>query len=60
MNTGIGLRFDFEFFLFRLDWGMQIKNPEKPVGETLVIKDFARNKYFTKYSILNFGIGYPF
>jgi hypothetical protein len=39
---------------------MQIKNPEKPVGETLVIKDFARNKYFTKYSILNFGIGYPF
>ncbi len=59
-NTGIGARLDFEFFLFRLDWGMQIHNPEKPIGQTWVIKDFAKNNYFTKYSILNFGIGYPF
>jgi outer membrane protein assembly factor BamA len=59
-NTGIGMRFDFQFFLFRLDWGMQIHNPEKPIGQTWVIKEFAQNKYFTKYSILNFGIGYPF
>jgi hypothetical protein len=60
MNTGIGLRFDFQFFLFRLDWGMQMHNPEKPLKERWVITDFARNKYFTKYSIVNFGIGYPF
>lgn len=60
MNTGLGLRIDFEFFLFRLDWGMQMKNPEKPVGQNWVIREFARNNYFTKYSILNFGIGYPF
>ncbi|MCC6817363.1 MAG: BamA/TamA family outer membrane protein [Bacteroidia bacterium] len=59
-NTGVGLRFDFEFFLFRLDWGMQVHNPEKPIGQTWVIKEFARDNYFTKYSILNFGIGYPF
>lgn len=59
-NTGFGLRLDFQFFLFRLDWGMQIHNPEKPLGQTWVIKDFARNEYFTKYSIVNFGIGYPF
>lgn len=60
VNTGVGLRFDFQFFLFRLDWGMQVKNPEKPIGQTWVIREFARNNYFTKYSILNFGIGYPF
>jgi outer membrane protein assembly factor BamA len=59
-NTGVGMRFDFQFFLFRLDWGMQVHNPEKPAGEKFVISEFARNKYFTKYSILNFGIGYPF
>lgn len=59
-NTGVGMRFDFQFFLFRLDWGMQIHNPEKPIGQTWVIKDFAQNDYFTKYSIVNFGIGYPF
>ncbi len=60
MNTGIGLRLDFQFFLFRFDWGMQMHNPEKPLKERWVIRDFARNQYFTKYSILNFGIGYPF
>lgn len=60
INTGVGLRIDFQFFLFRLDWGMQMRNPEKPLKERWVIKDFARYNYFTKYSILNFGIGYPF
>ena len=60
MNTGIGIRIDFQFFLLRLDWGMQVHNPEKPPGQRWVITEFARNKYFTKYSIVNFGIGYPF
>jgi hypothetical protein len=60
LGTGVGLRFDFQFFLFRLDWGMQMRNPEKTIAESWVIRDFARNNYFTKYSILNFGIGYPF
>lgn len=60
INTGVGFRFDFQFFLFRVDWGMQIHNPEKPIGQTWVIKEFAKNNYFTKYSIVNFGIGYPF
>jgi outer membrane protein insertion porin family len=60
INTGVGLRFDFQFFLFRLDWGWQMRNPELELKDRWVIKDFGRNKYFTKYSILNFGIGYPF
>ena len=60
MNTGVGLRFDFQFFLFRLDRGMQMHNPEKPLKERWVITQFAKSKYFTNYSILNFGIGYPF
>lgn len=59
-NTGVGFRFDFQFFLFRLDWGWQIHNPELDIKERWVISDFARNKYFNKYSVLNFGIGYPF
>ncbi len=60
INTGVGLRFDFQFFLFRLDWGWQIHNPGLEVKKRWVITDFGRNKYFYKYSILNFGIGYPF
>lgn len=59
-NTGVGFRFDFQFFLFRLDWGWQIHNPELDLKKRWVISDFARNQYFNKYSVLNFGIGYPF
>lgn len=59
-NTGVGLRFDFQFFLFRLDWGWQIHNPDLDLDKRWVISDFARNKYFKNYSVLNFGIGYPF
>ena len=60
LNSGIGVRVDFSFFLFRLDWGWQLHNPEKPTKDAWVIKDFAQNKYFSKYAVLNFGIGYPF
>jgi hypothetical protein len=60
LNTGFGLRIDFQFFLFRLDLGMQMKNPEKPKGQDWVIRELGQGKYFTRYSILNFGIGYPF
>ena len=59
-NAGIGARIDFQFFLFRLDYGFQIHNPEFVGTERWVIKDFARNQYFSKYGLLNFGIGYPF
>ncbi len=60
VNTGVGMRFDFQFFLFRLDWGWQMHNPELELKKRWVINSFARDKYFTKYSVLNFGIGYPF
>lgn len=60
LNTGVGMRFDFQFFLFRLDWGWQMRNPEMDLKKRWVINSFARNKYFANYSVLNFGIGYPF
>ncbi len=60
VNTGIGFRFDFQFFLFRLDWGWQVKNPEKPEKERLVINNLFKKRYINEYTLLNFGIGYPF
>ncbi|MDP2176506.1 MAG: BamA/TamA family outer membrane protein [Bacteroidota bacterium] len=59
-NGGIGLRIDFQFFLFRLDYGFQIHNPELDNNEKWVIRKFAKDQYFSKYGMLNFGIGYPF
>ena len=55
VGAGTSLRFDFDFFLIRLDWAYQIKNPA-----------FAseNNGWFHKLQIkdgqFQLGIGYPF
>ncbi len=53
MDMGFGLRFDFSFFVFRLDAAVPIHNPA--TGNWFSKDDFKINK-----TILNFGIGYPF
>ena len=53
-NTGLGLRLDITFVILRLDWGIQLHNPNRPVGERW-ISDFR-----WKNMALNFGVGYPF
>lgn len=54
LNTGAGIRYDFGFFLLRLDWGLKLHNPNMPLGErwfrNLGINDTA----------LHFAIGLPF
>lgn len=53
-NTGIGIRIDIKFAILRLDWGIQLHNPNNPAGKRW-IHDFKwRN------TSLNFGVGYPF
>jgi outer membrane translocation and assembly module TamA len=63
MNAGIGFRFDFKFFLFRLDWGLPIRDPAKPEGKRWLL-DKANfqglDSYLLKESALAIGIGYPF
>ena len=54
MNTGLGLRIDIQFVILRLDWGIQIHNPNRPVGERWI------NNFRWKNTALNFGVGYPF
>lgn len=53
-NTGIGLRLDIKFAILRLDWGIQLHNPNNPAGERWI-----RN-FKWKNTALNFGVGYPF
>jgi putative salt-induced outer membrane protein YdiY len=54
VSSGFGLRFNFNYFIFRVDLGLKVRNP-------------AIHKWITEYSQithedlgLSFAIGYPF
>lgn len=57
VGTGLGLRFDFTFFLFRLDLGIKMRDPSLAVS-----KRFIPGNYPITGDQLNlsFAIGYPF
>lgn len=57
VGTGLGLRFDFTFFLFRLDLGLKMRDPSLEAG-----KRFIPGNYPITSDQLNlsFAIGYPF
>jgi outer membrane protein assembly factor BamA len=60
LNTGLGLRFDLDFFLIRLDWGVPVKDPNEKAGERLVIKNFLDKGWIKNEPVWNIAIGYPF
>ena len=72
IGTGVGLRFDLDYFVFRLDMGIKVKDPQFEKGDQWVIKNLFDNKEFKKayertnspdkYSFIqyNFGIQMPF
>ncbi len=53
-NTGLGIRLDIKFAVLRLDWGIQLHNPNRPSGERWI------HNLRWKNTALNFGVGYPF
>ncbi len=52
---GLGLRFDFTFFIIRMDGAIKMKDPALPVGDRWVVRANQLNDI-----TFNFGIGYPF
>ncbi|SFH01956.1 translocation and assembly module lipoprotein TamL [Pedobacter insulae] len=73
IGTGIGFRYDVEFFVFRFDLGLKIKDPQFVGSEQWVInkffnggKEFKRryqnshNPDVYRFMQYNFGIGFPF
>jgi len=74
IGAGLGARLDFDFFIFRFDLGMQLKDPQKVPGERWIgqpkgeYNEYLRqitpmgqtaSRYFPGLS-LHLGIGYPF
>ena len=74
LGAGLGLRFDFSFFIFRFDLGVKLRDPMLNENDRVVIQHIFdkswRNEYYVnkynskdnpyKLMTLNFGIGYPF
>ncbi|CAG5085422.1 Outer membrane protein assembly factor BamA [Parvicella tangerina] len=58
---GLGLRFDLDFFVIRLDVAAPIKNPSLPGGSRWIweggLSEERKNFYKPQF---NLGIGYPF
>ncbi len=57
IGTGLGARFDFSFFLLRLDFGLKVRDPALPENDRWI--PIFRNFSFNDLHV-NFGIGYPF
>lgn len=57
MGVGFGMRFDFSYFLIRLDLGMKIIDPSFPESERWLP---FNHRYRREDFPIQFGIGYPF
>lgn len=55
LDIGAGLRFDFNFFLIRIDLGIPIYDPNKLEGERVIGKGFT-----VKDFLITFGINHAF
>jgi outer membrane protein insertion porin family len=56
VGTGFGLRADFDYFIFRFDAGLKVRNPYPDTdGSHFVLKNISRKSFNP-----NIAIGYPF
>lgn len=55
VGTGVGIRYDLDFFVLRIDWGFVIHDPS---GNSAT--GYFNIPRFSKAQCLNFAIGYPF
>ncbi|MBT3209011.1 MAG: BamA/TamA family outer membrane protein [Bacteroidetes bacterium] len=56
VGTGIGLRFDFGFFVFRSDLGIKVRDPMEIENKWII----GNREYSSQDFMLNVGVGYPF
>lgn len=70
VGTGVGIRFDFSFFIIRLDGAVKVWDPTRrflntegqAVDERFFLPQFSFRQLFSGPNplVVNFGIGYPF
>lgn len=61
VSGGLGIRFDFSFFVLRFDFGVPLRSPDLPADDRWLLNDYANgSKKILRSTILNLGLGYPF
>ena len=60
VGTGIGLRFDFSFFVLRLDTAFPIRKPYESSPWVIKDIDFGSRVWRRDNLVFNIAIGYPF
>ena len=65
VGAGAGIRFDFTFFLFRLDAAFKLYDPARQKGNRFILSDgFFKGPVDAaqrnEFPLINFAIGYPF
>ena len=72
IGSGVGLRFDMDYFILRLDAGFKVKDPQFIGGEQWVLQHWFNSRSFKdnyyqnhrpdRYNFVqyNFGVGLPF
>ncbi len=62
MGTGVGIRYDFNFFVLRLDTAFPIRKPYLPADQRWVFDqvDFGSPSWRKENLVFNIAIGYPF
>ncbi len=65
VGAGAGIRFDFTFFLFRLDAAFKIYDPARQMGNRFILSDGffddpVNAAQRNEFPLINFAIGYPF
>lgn len=58
LGTGFGLRFDFDYFVFRFDWGLKLRRPFQTETQKHWV-DWSGAKW-RDISNFNLAVGYPF
>jgi outer membrane protein assembly factor BamA len=66
LGTGFGLRFDFTYFIFRLDFGIPLHDPsivldpQRGVNSKWLTSHWFDDQWLWNNTLINIGIGYPF
>ncbi len=56
LSTGVGLRWDFNYFLLRFDMGLKLYDPQEATNKRWVFRD----KSLSELCAFHFALGYPF